>query len=165
VAKARIAKKGAGGLIESLAKKAERGYLKEITQGKTVTKAPTSKFDRTRAQEERAYEKGHGLTDEERRVDAPEDFGEYDRGAHSLSLEETEALDDKNASKEAIRKFRSDTAPVLTKGKEPPEVEFPEKYVPGKKWKGIRTDKRGGGIELGKVGGSKSKRRMDKKAR
>lgn len=62
---ANIAKKGAGGLIESFGKKAMRGYLKEVTEGKPVTRAPKSKYDRTRDQAERDYEKKQGLTKEE----------------------------------------------------------------------------------------------------
>ncbi len=148
---AKVAKKGAGGLVESLSKKAVRGYLKEASEGKEVKKIPSLKFDR--------------LKGADRGIPGEGGQGEYNREATGLTLGQQEALDDMNSSKEFIRKQRAESAPVLTPGKEPPEVEFPEKYVPGKKWKGIKTEKRGGGIELGKVGGSKSKRRMDKKAR
>lgn len=127
MAKGAAAKKGAGGVVISEAKKAARKMLEEATAGKPIKKVP---------------EEATGITQGYR-----------------------EFLDDENALNEYKRRMKAESQPTPVGGKPPPPVDFPEKYVPAKQWKGMSQRKRGGGVEIGKVGGSKSKRRMDKKAR
>ena len=174
---AKTVKKGIGGYVTP-ARKALHSLAEDVVKQNAdkVKKVPTSKFDRLRSEEERSFEKSQGLTPEERNTDRPTDFGEYDRKSHGLSLEETEALDDKNRASELKREGKvldeSEHKRRQLKwsvGKQPPEASFPsdsgEKFTPAKEWRGYQPKKRGGGVELGKVEGAKGKRRADRKAR